>query len=128
VKISYDTVYMPIMETIRKYEILEHFPRRTEADLYLWIAHHRERLARHYELAPLSPETAVATFAQTHSDLPLEHAVQGLRMGLRRALHHNEVPLGMDQDEFQTLRARHDAGEITLAEAEESVSALADDG
>jgi len=114
----YDTVYMPIVETIRKEKILEHFPKRTEADLYLWVAHHRERLARHYELAPLSAEAAVTTFASTHSERPLEHAMQGLRMGLRRALHHNEIPLGMGEEEFQDLRERHDAGEITLAEAE----------
>lgn len=33
----YDHVYQPIAGLIREYGILEHFPGRTEADLYLWI-------------------------------------------------------------------------------------------
>ncbi len=51
----FDTVYMPVVEAIRDYELLHNFPGRTEADLYLWIALHRERLAAAYGLAPLSP-------------------------------------------------------------------------
>jgi hypothetical protein len=37
----YDTVYMPIVEVIRQQNVLRHFPRRTEADLYRWIIEHR---------------------------------------------------------------------------------------
>ncbi len=33
----YDTVYLPVVEAIRAHDILEGFPHRTEADLYLWI-------------------------------------------------------------------------------------------
>jgi hypothetical protein len=33
----YDNVYKPIADLIREYDILAHFPGRTEADLYLWI-------------------------------------------------------------------------------------------
>lgn len=33
----YDRVYMPIVTIIREQEVLEDFPNRTEADLYLWI-------------------------------------------------------------------------------------------
>ncbi len=33
----YDNVYKPIADLIREYDILSHFPGRTEADLYLWI-------------------------------------------------------------------------------------------
>jgi len=44
----YDTVYRPIVEAIRATDILKEFPGRTETDLYLWVAYHRERLwARH---------------------------------------------------------------------------------
>ncbi|MEZ4657446.1 MAG: hypothetical protein R2911_07730 [Caldilineaceae bacterium] len=115
----YDTVYMPVIEAIRDYHILEHFPERTEADLYLWIVYHRERLAQHYELAPLSPEEAVITFAETHSELPLERGWQAIRQGLHRTFWDDEVPLGLTEEEFRALRARHDAGEISLAEAAE---------
>jgi hypothetical protein len=36
----YDTVYQPIVEEIRRQNLLEKFPSRTEADLYLWIVSH----------------------------------------------------------------------------------------
>lgn len=121
----YDTVYMPVIEAIREFFILNHFPERTEADLYLWIAYHRERLAQHYGLAPLSPEEAVVTFAETHSELPLERGFQALRMGLQRVLWDDEVPLGLTEEEFLALRARHEAGEISLAEAESQQAATA---
>jgi hypothetical protein len=114
----YDNVYMPIVEAIRRSDLLQQFPQRTEADLYLWIAYHRERLAREYELAPFDPETSVATFAQVYSDKPLQRTLKGLRLGLHRLTFH-EKPLGMTDEEFHTFRARHDAGEISLAEANE---------
>jgi nucleotide-binding universal stress UspA family protein len=40
----YDTVYLPIINVIRKQGILRHFPGRTETDMYLWIADHRAQL------------------------------------------------------------------------------------
>jgi len=113
----YDTVYIPVVQAIRKYHLLAHFPERTEADLYLWIALHRERLSSHYELAPLDPETAVSTFAEVNSERPLERMLQGLRIGLHW-LFSDERPLGMSEDAFRRLRERHAAGEISLAEAE----------
>lgn len=121
----YDTVYMPMVEAIRRYGVLEHFPDRTEADLYLWIVHHREELAQRYGLAPLSPDTAVTTFNEVYSGRPLESAVKGLRLGLQRAFGLDERPLGMSDDEYELSRARHDAGEISLAEAEERAHAEA---
>ena len=112
----YDTVYLPVVEAIRDYELLRNFPDRTEADLYLWIAHHRERLATAYGLAPLSPEAAVATFAQLHSDTLIQRTFKGLLQGLHRVLG-DDKPLGMSDEEFREAKARHDAGEISLAEA-----------
>lgn len=40
----YDAVYMPAVEVIHERSILEDFPGRTETDLYLWVAEHREAL------------------------------------------------------------------------------------
>lgn len=40
----YDHVYLPLIDMIRQHGILEQFPGRTEADLYLWIMHHRRSL------------------------------------------------------------------------------------
>ena len=111
-------VYLPVVEAIRKYDLMQQFPDRTEADLYLWIAHHREELSMEYDLAPLSPDEAVATFAKVYSDDLLQRTMKGLRLGLHRVLGQNEVPLGMSDEEFQELRARREAGEVPLAEAE----------
>lgn len=41
-----DNVYLPLVEIIRQEEILDEFPDRTEADLYLWLSEHRAQLAR----------------------------------------------------------------------------------
>ena len=114
----YDNIYMPVVRAIHQKELMSAFPNRTEADLYLWIAHHREMLARQYEMAPLSPEAAVNTFAETHSDSPLGRAIKGMKLGVHRALGQTEIPLGMSEEEFEEARRRHDAGDITLAEAE----------
>lgn len=40
----YDTVYQPVIESIRKVGLLRGFPGRTEADLYLWLSQHRSAL------------------------------------------------------------------------------------
>ncbi len=47
----YDTVFLPVVEIIRKGEILSEFPNRTHADLYLWILRHRAELEKqlHWE-------------------------------------------------------------------------------
>lgn len=115
----YDTIYMPVVNAINEQRLLEHFPSRTEADLFLWISHHRERLSAHHELAPLSPEMAVSTFAETNSELPIEHAVKGLRQGINRMFGGDDIPPGMSDDEFTELRRRHDAGELSLGEVNE---------
>ncbi|MCB0064633.1 MAG: hypothetical protein KDE19_21065 [Caldilineaceae bacterium] len=112
----YDNVYLPMVAAIEKYHLLDHFPNRTEADLYLWVVHHRERLAGHYGLAPLDPDTAVATFAEVHSERPWERTIQELRKSFYR-LWPDERPLGMSEEAFQELRKRHDAGELSVDEA-----------
>jgi len=40
----YDNVYLPIVNIIEERGILRYFPERTEADLYIWLAKHREDL------------------------------------------------------------------------------------
>ena len=37
----YDHVYLPLVDIIRKQEILDEFPGRTKSDLYLWIIEHQ---------------------------------------------------------------------------------------
>jgi hypothetical protein len=57
----YDTVYMPLVEIIRRQKILYEFPNRTEADLYLWIIEHRWYLQEEYN-TPISMELASRDF------------------------------------------------------------------
>ncbi len=113
----YDTVYMPVVEAIRDYDLLRNFPGRTEADLYLWIGYHRERLAATYGLAPLSPTAAVSSFASTYGDTLIQRTVNGLLKGLHW-MKRDSRPLGLSEAEFNEARARHEAGELTLSEAE----------
>ena len=59
----YDEVYRPVIEVIREERILEDFPGRTEADLYLWIIEHQHYLGERYgEDVPL--EQAAAEFSK----------------------------------------------------------------
>jgi hypothetical protein len=44
----YANVYMPVVRRIRESNIVDRFPGRTEADLYLWIAENRTRLQMRY--------------------------------------------------------------------------------
>lgn len=116
----YDNIYQPVVAAIHQHNLLGEFPDRTEADLYLWIAYHREDLARRFELAPLSPDAAVRTFAEIHSDRLFQQAIKAVTSGIRRAFGGGERPPGMTEEEFEEARARHEAGERSLAEAEAS--------
>lgn len=122
----YDQIYLPVVEAIQRHRLLESFPSRTAADLYLWIAFHREQLARQYELAPLSPDAAVTTFAQVHSDRPFEQAVRTLKFNWHRVLGELDKPLGMSEEEFDDARARYAAGERTLSEVESDAETQAE--
>ena len=65
----YDTIFSPVIEVIRKGDILSEFPGRTHADLYLWILRHRAELekALNWEIRT---ETAAADFAAQRSREP----------------------------------------------------------
>ena len=59
----YDEVYAPVVAVIREEKILDHFPERTEADLYLWLIEHRHYLSERYgQEVPL--EQAAAEFSR----------------------------------------------------------------
>jgi len=113
----FDTVYRPVIEAIRAGNAHDHFPRLTETELYLGVTHHRELVAAKYELAPLGAESAVATFVATHGSSLAPRALHLLQAGVRWSLGRTPLPLGMDEDEFEAYRARHQAGELTITEA-----------
>jgi len=61
----YDTVYLPVIASIRAHNILHEFPHRTEADLYLWITDHHYYLHQQNENVDL--EDAAVDFAEHYS-------------------------------------------------------------
>lgn len=58
----YDTVYMPIIETIRKSDILKDFPDKTEGDLYMWTLDHQHYLSKEQGLPLQTPHEAAKKF------------------------------------------------------------------
>lgn len=58
----YDTVYMPIVEVIRKSDILKDFPNKSESDLYLWILDHQHYLSEAFGQPLLPPHEAAKKF------------------------------------------------------------------
>ena len=59
----YDTVYFPIVNVIRESKILDGFPGKTEADLYLWVLDHQHYLAERGQSLQ-SPEEAARGFVE----------------------------------------------------------------
>ncbi len=58
----YDTVYLPVVEAIRAQNLLQDFPDRTEADLYLWLSEHRVALGEQLDWE-VTPEVAARDLA-----------------------------------------------------------------
>lgn len=50
----YDKVYMPIVEVIRRSDILKDFPDKTEGDMYMWTLDHQHYLSKE-QGKPLQP-------------------------------------------------------------------------
>jgi len=81
----FDTVYLPIIEALRETEIMEGFSQRTEADLYLWVAYHRERLRERYGVMPPDREVA-AGLAEQFSGRPVARLAKTVARTIRAAL------------------------------------------
>jgi hypothetical protein len=62
----YDHLYLPVIQTIRAHNMLNDFPHRTEADLYLWIMDHHYYLHEQNENVDL--ENAAVDFAEHYSE------------------------------------------------------------
>jgi len=66
----YDRVYRPAVTLIRKYDILERFPDRTETDLYLWLVDHLRDVRETY-----GDETKTRTFSHALTDFLAQHRI-----------------------------------------------------
>lgn len=71
----YDSVYKPMVETIREENILEAFPGRTEADLAAYILRYRDYLHRHWiERRPTpAPSLVDAKPDEAHAETDAPH-------------------------------------------------------
>ena len=63
----YDNIYMPTVAVIRTQNILQHFPGRTEADLYRWIMEHRWYMLEKSGGQDPGPALAASDFAQSYA-------------------------------------------------------------
>ena len=59
----YDNVYMPVIRAIRSQHVLEHFPGRTEGDLYRWIMNYRDEVREESGSYP-EPHEATSVYAE----------------------------------------------------------------
>lgn len=66
----YDQVYLPIINAVHESGLMHQFPRRTAADLYRWVTHHREEMALDLGHQPSDMEVA-RELAQQYSERPL---------------------------------------------------------
>jgi hypothetical protein len=75
----YDNVFRPAVTLIRKYDILEHYPDRTEADLYMWMVDHlrevREALGDKADARSFS-DALVDFLQERHIPIPKELLVE----------------------------------------------------
>jgi len=82
----YENVYLPVVESVRHSGVLEEFPDRTEADLYLWVAYHRECLQERYSGHRPSDREVAAALAARYSDRPFANFVKTVVRALRAAV------------------------------------------
>ncbi len=81
----YDSVFMPLVEIIRDQQILENFPGRTEADLYLWVGQRKSYIGESEGIdIPLveAAERLVETSKITDKDDPAMNDVNQIQSRL----------------------------------------------
>ncbi len=65
--------------------MLKSFPQRTEADLYIWVAYHRERLKQRYGEMPPDRDVA-ATLRERFSGRPVGRFVKMISRAVNAAV------------------------------------------
>ncbi|MGD2144835.1 MAG: transcriptional regulator [Anaerolineae bacterium] len=74
----YDGVYLPIVRIIRERDMLDEFPGRTEADLFLWIVDHQHDLSE--RCGPgVSEERAAEHLAYRYTVRPIKRLARAAR-------------------------------------------------
>lgn len=83
----YEMIYLPTVQIIQDSTLLADFPGRTEADLFVWLSQHRERLEERYGL-----HENLADLAQFLADEYREAGLPRLTRQVRRLLGSNSLP------------------------------------
>jgi nucleotide-binding universal stress UspA family protein len=112
----YDTIYLPVIDSIRRQGILRDFPERTETDLYVWIAQHRAELEQQLGWN-IAPEAVANDLVSQYSRAP-RRVIARLGERLREAVTPSALVSGPPPGEW-----RRDRG-AALAEARLSADLL----
>lgn len=75
----YDTVYLPLVNEIRERGILEHFPNRTEADLYAWLVYHRQGLEAEYGIGAIDDGKVVDDLEEEAKASPIQKVERAIK-------------------------------------------------
>lgn len=116
----YDNVYLPIVRVVDDRGILRRFPKRSKADIYLWIVAHRDELEAR-EGQEISPEESAVDYAEgleQHLD-PVDLIRSAVRLPAR-FMRRLMTGTGEDMPMSALAVERKPNRETPLAEAEES--------
>lgn len=86
-----DQVYLPVVEVIRGSRVLDDFPGRTEADLYLWVSEHHHYLAEHVG-GGVTTDDAARNFARHFTERPFRRLWHYLRHHVLGGERHDVPP------------------------------------
>ncbi len=96
----YEMVYLPTVQIIQDSTLLHDFPGRTEADLFVWLAQHRERLEERYGTCKKLAELA-QFLADEYREPPLPRLTRQVRRLLGVAGEPPSLPNLDDVDESE---------------------------
>ncbi len=68
----YDNVYLPIVEVVRRMDVLKHFPGRSESDLYGWLVKNQAALRQQHHLAKIEDLPSALGFWLAYGDKSAE--------------------------------------------------------
>lgn len=99
----YEMVYLPTSQIIQDSTLLADFPGRTEADLFVWLSQHRDRLQERY-----GQVDNLADLAQSLADEYREAGLPRLTRQVRRLLGANSLPPLEEVDNLEETQPESD--------------------
>lgn len=98
----YEKIYQPIVQVIRRRNLLRDFPHRTETDLYLWLSEHRFQVSEN--LGWQVPTALAARDLTTRFSLRPAVAWPVIREKIYRALVPDPLEIGPEPGEWRRER------------------------